>query len=285
MSNINSPVWFITGANRGLGLEIAKAGLALGYRVVATARNTQSINQELGPDSDHLLSLSLDVTNASSIEAAVNHAKETFLRIDVLVNNAGYGQMGAFEEVTPEAVERQFSTNVFGLMDVTRTILPIMRRNGKGHIFNVSSAAGLKGGNRYSVYAASKFAVTGFSESLAEELRMFGIKVTVIEPGYFRTDFLDSSSIAHGTKAIEDYQAKSEKFRSNIANANQLQSGDPKKLARALMIIEASESPPIHFLAGRDAMDWLISKNQLMNDDISIWHELSVNTDFNLESP
>jgi NAD(P)-dependent dehydrogenase (short-subunit alcohol dehydrogenase family) len=280
MSNLNSPVWLITGANRGLGLEIAQAGLALGYCVVATARNVASLHQALGPNSRHLLSLPLDVTQPASIEVAVNRAMETFSRIDVLINNAGYGQMGAFEEVTAAAVERQFSTNVFGLMSVTRAVLPIMRRNRKGHIFNISSAAGLKGGNRYSIYAASKFAVTGFSESLAEELRMFGINVTVIEPGYFRTDFLDSSSIAHGTNAIEDYQVKSGKFQNNIASANHQQSGDPKKLAQAVMALAAAPHPPVHFLAGQDAMAWLLSKNQCMNEEIDHWRDLSVHTDF-----
>jgi len=280
MTNSGSKVWLITGSNRGFGLEIARAALRCGDSVVATARNIGQLEVELGCDDGRLLVLNLDVTDPSSICNAVASALHKFKKIDVLVNNAGYGQLGAFEEISSQAIEQQFSTNVFGLMNVTKEVLPSMRKQGSGHIFNLSSAAGLKGGNRYSVYAATKFAVVGFSESLAEELKSFGVKVTCVEPGYFRTDFLDGSSLKFGTHSVADYESTTAKFKVNIANANKSQAGDPAKLAQAIILLAHDENPPLHFPVGLDTLDWINQRNAKIESDINAWRNLSSNTIF-----
>ena len=273
-------IWFITGASRGFGLEIAKVALENEDYVVATGRNLSKLYSVLGLDSEKLLCAEMDVTNSTSIKCAVTLALEKFGRISILVNNAGYGQMGAFEEVSESAVEKQFATNVFGLMAVTREVLPVMREKRGGHIFNIASVAGLKGGNRYGVYSASKFAVVGFSESLAQEVRGFGIKVTCIEPGYFRTDFLDSSSMKYGDKSIDDYAVITSKFKRNLSATNQLQNGDPYKLAQAMIVLASSENAPIHFPVGADAIEWVDDRNRSISEDIDAWKNLSVRTKF-----
>ena len=266
-----SKVWFITGANRGFGLEIARAALQEGDTVIATARDIERLTTILGLEASRLLLLKLDVTEQTTIRNAVDSALKKFGKIDILVNNAGYGQLGAFEEITSQEVEQQFDTNVFGLMNVTREVLPSMRKQKSGHIVNLSSAAGLKGGNRYSVYAASKFAVVGFSESLAEELKNFGIKVTSVEPGYFRTDFLDGSSLKFGANLIEDYESTSTKFKIHLGNANKAQTGDPIKLAQAIITLTKSPNPPLHFPVGSDTLEWIEQRDAKIKDDISKW--------------
>ncbi|NUR97617.1 MAG: SDR family NAD(P)-dependent oxidoreductase, partial [Kribbellaceae bacterium] len=185
--------WFITGANRGFGYEIAKTALAAGDAVVSTARNPQQAAEALGDHGDRLLTARLDVTDPVSIEQAVAEAVDRFGRIDVLVNNAGYGQLGVFEELTPEQIQRQFDTNVFGVFDVTRAVLPILRAQRSGRIITIASISGITSGAGSSMYSATKFAVTGWSEGLAEELAPLGIHVTVVHPGMFSTDFLDPS--------------------------------------------------------------------------------------------
>lgn len=275
-----SQVWLITGANRGLGAAIAKAALAAGHRVIAAARNPASIVTPLGEANDRLLPLALDVTDASAAQAVAAQAVATYGRIDVLVNNAGYGQLGAFEEISPPDIERQFATNVFGLMHVTRAVLPVMRQQRSGRVFNISSMAGYKGGGRFSVYAASKFAVVGFSESLAEELKEFCIHVTVVEPGYFRTDFLDSSSVAYGSTVIPDYASTSTTKRVRSNSFNHQQSGDPAKLGAALVRLASEATPPLHFPVGADAIHWFESKNAAVQADIDQWRQLSAGTAF-----
>lgn len=273
-------VWLITGANRGLGAAISKAALAAGHHVVATARNPASLVEALGEGNDRLLPLALDVTDASAAQAAAAQVVATYGRIDVLVNNAGYGQLGAFEEISPADIERQFATNVFGLMHVARAVLPVMRKQRSGRLFNISSMAGYKGGGRFSVYAASKFAVVGFSESLAEELKEFGILVTVVEPGYFRTDFLDSSSVAHGNTVIQDYAVSSAAKRERSDAYNHQQLGDPAKLGAALVKLAAEATPPLHFPVGADAIQWVESKNAAVQADVDQWRQLSAGTAF-----
>lgn len=189
-----------TGAGRGIGAQIAKAALAVGDRVVATGRNAAHMQQMYGGYGDKALGLALDATREQDAIAAVEVAQSRFGGIDVLVNNAGYGQLGLFEEITGEDVERQFQTNVFGMMHVTRAVLPVMRRQRRGHVLNLSSIGGLAGFDGASIYCASKFAVEGFSESLAPEVASFGIRVTIVEPGFFRTDFLDKKSIQYGSR-------------------------------------------------------------------------------------
>jgi NAD(P)-dependent dehydrogenase (short-subunit alcohol dehydrogenase family) len=213
--------WFITGATRGLGAAMAKAALAAGDQVIATGRRREELTKSFGRDGDQALLLALDVTNEAEIAQSVHAALAKFGRIDVLVNNAGYSHFGMFEETTTEDVEHQYATNVFGLMNMTRAVLPSMRKQRSGHIFNVSSIGGIYGrAPGSSLYCGTKFAVEGFSESLATEVQPFGISVTIVEPGYFRTDFLDPSSARFGKAAIEDYAETAAKQRAFIQERN-----------------------------------------------------------------
>jgi NAD(P)-dependent dehydrogenase (short-subunit alcohol dehydrogenase family) len=200
--------WFITGAARGLGVEIAKAVIKAGDRAVATGRSRKAIADALGPDNEQLLSVKLDVANAYQARRAVDMAVAKFGAIDVLVNNAGYGHVGFFEELTAEDAQAQFATNVNGVLNVTWAVLPLMRRARKGRIFNLSSLGGIVGAQWYSLYCASKFAIEGFSESLAKEIAPFGLYVTIIEPGPFRTDFLKPESLRFGQSRISDYDGR-----------------------------------------------------------------------------
>jgi NAD(P)-dependent dehydrogenase (short-subunit alcohol dehydrogenase family) len=274
-----SKVWFVTGATRGIGAEIVRAALAAGHRVVATGRDVAPIEKRFGA-SDRLLALSLDVTDEARSQEAVRRAVERFGRVDVLVNNAGYGQLGVFEEVDPARVETQFSTNVIGLFHVTRAVLPVMRAQRSGRILNVSSIGGLVGFVGASVYCASKFAVEGFSESLAMEVAPFGIQVSIIEPGYFRTDFLESTSIRYGDRAIEEYAEVNAATRAYYQDRNGLQEGDPVKLAAALLRVAEAETLPMRFLVGADAVGLAERKVESLARDIETWRSVSVATGF-----
>ncbi|WP_299966855.1 SDR family NAD(P)-dependent oxidoreductase [uncultured Roseobacter sp.] len=227
-------VWFITGASRGLGLQITKAALDAGDRVVATGRNADAVTKAL-PETDDALALQLDVTNATQADAAVAKTVDHFGRIDFLVNNAGYGQLGVFEEIEHEKIVRQFDTNVHGTMHVTRAVLPTMRLQKSGHIFNISSIGGALGFDIASIYCATKFAVEGFSECLALEVKPFNIGVTIVEPGFFRTDFLDESSIRYADQPISDYAEYAKAAQGFYQSQNHVQAGDPAKLGAALV--------------------------------------------------
>ncbi len=274
-----SKVWFVTGATRGIGAEIVKAALAAGDRVVATGRDPGKIAAAFPDSGDALLPLSLDVTDHDQIGATVDTALAHFGRIDALVNNAGYGQLGLFEESAAGDAERQFATNVFGLFDMTRTVLPAMRRQRSGHIFNLSSIAGLRGGVGGSLYCASKFAVEGFSESLAQEVAPFGIHVTVVEPGFFRTDFLDDSSVRFGGHAINDYRELSSKVRDGYRDRNHRQAGDPAKLANVIVDLASRPTPPFRYAAGSDAADILAAKIERLTGELEATRPLSPLTD------
>lgn len=273
-----SKVWFITGTSRGIGLEIAKAALKAGDRVVATARNRSSI--PLPSDDRQLLVLDLDVTSSGQAVAAAQAAVECFGQVDVLVNNAGYGQLGTFEEVAAEEIEAQFSTNVFGLFNVTRALLPVMRKQRRGRIFNLSSTAGIAGSPGASIYCASKFAVEGFSEALAAELEEFDIGVTIVEPGPFRTDFLDDRSIRHAAGSIADYALASSQRKAAYVARNHNQGGDPAKLASALLSLTSSGDAPLRFAAGSPAVDLVLRKAEGLLADVLRFRELSVSTDW-----
>ena len=232
-------VWFITGASRGIGAEIAKAALDAGHRVVATGRQADSITKALGT-SANLLAVSLDVTQEQQAAAAVQAAVERFGRIDVLVNNAGYGQLGFFESISAEQISNQFATNVFGCMHVTRAVLPMMRKQRSGYVFSISSISGIIGDPGASISCASKFAVEGWMECLRLELERFGITAILIEPGFFSTDFLDNSSVSYGDIQIEEYAAWSADTRAALDARNHQQLGDPAKLGAAMLtLIEA----------------------------------------------
>lgn len=272
--------WFITGANRGFGLEIARAALGAGDAVVATARNPQEIEAALSGFADRLLPLRLDVTDPKEIASAVEAAKTRFGRIDVLVNNAGYGQLGAFEEISGETVARQFATNVFGALDVTRAILPIMRAQRAGHVITISSIAGMEGFEGASIYCATKHAVSGWSEGLRHEVAPFGIKVTCVYPGRFRTDFLDGSSVRYGDFSIDDYAAASARHREALDADNHQQTGDPAKLAAALLTLVDAEKPPVWFGAGSDAYAIFTTKSRALAENAEEWKSLTVSADF-----
>jgi NAD(P)-dependent dehydrogenase (short-subunit alcohol dehydrogenase family) len=276
-------VWMITGAGRGLGLAIAKAALAAGCRVAATARAVDAVREALGGDETRVLALPLDVTDADQAEAAVAEILRRFGTVDVLVNSAGYGQMGPFEANSAEDVARQFDVNVFGLMNVTRAVLPAMRKQGYGHVFNFSSIAGVRGRAGGSLYAASKFAVSGFTEGLALELKPLGIFATVVEPGYFRTDFLDASSMRFGDAKLDDYAEVMAAMKDGYNARNHKQPGDPAKLAQALLVLAESSDPPVHFAVGSDAVTIVETKLAAWGAELAKWQALSSGTDGDFE--
>jgi NAD(P)-dependent dehydrogenase (short-subunit alcohol dehydrogenase family) len=271
--------WFITGAGRGLGAEIARAALGAGDRVVAAGRNRVAVSDRLGPNGDRLLSVELDVNNEAQAQAAVDAAVARFGTIDVLVNNAGYGHLGLFEETSEQDVQAQFGTNLFGVFSVTRAVLPVMRAARAGRIFNVSSLAGMRGAAFGSLYCASKFALEGFSESLAQEVAPFGILVTIVEPGPFRTDFLSAESVRFGEHAIADYDERRTALRSSFEQRNGQQPGDPVKLAEAVVRLASEPEPPMRFVAGSIAFDSIKAKLVDMQTELEHWRPLSVGTD------
>ncbi|MBZ9937595.1 SDR family NAD(P)-dependent oxidoreductase [Mesorhizobium sp. BR1-1-16] len=274
-----SKVWFVTGATRGIGAEIVRAALAAGDTVVATGRKPETIEGAFADAGDALLALPLDVTDADQIAAAVDAAVARFGRIDILVNNAGYGQLGLFEETALGDAERQFATNVFGLFNMTRAVLPVMRRQRAGHIFNLSSIAGLRGGLGGSIYCSSKFAVEGFSESLAQEVEPFGIHVTVVEPGFFRTDFLDETSVSFGSKAIDDYAEVSAQIRNGYRDRNHRQAGDPAKLGAVIVELAGEDKPPFRYAAGSDSAEVFAAKIARLQGELEATKALSIRTD------
>jgi NAD(P)-dependent dehydrogenase (short-subunit alcohol dehydrogenase family) len=248
-----SRVWFITGAGRGMGVAIAKAALAAGYKVVATGRDTGKVSLALGKSPD-LLVLKLDITSSADAEGAVKAVVERFGRIDVLVNNAANCYAGFFEELTPEQMERQLSTSLIGPMNVTRAVLPVMRRQRSGQIISISSTAGLTGFAFGTAYAASKFGVEGWMESLQAEVEPFGIDTIIVNPGFFRTELLTPESTNYAERRIDDYNDARAQQMEFWKAQNGRQSGEPAKLAQALITISHQEKPPRRFIAGADAI-------------------------------
>lgn len=274
-----SKVWFITGSSRGLGLDIAKAALTAGQRVVATARDASAVTKALG-EQENLLALNLDVTNPDDAEVAVRAAVANFGTVDVLVNNAGYGHFGPFEEASAENVAKQFDVNVFGSMHVTRAVLPEMRRKKSGRVFNISSIAGLQGFGMSSLYCSSKFALAGWSESLSMELEPLGIQVTCVEPGFFRTEFLGGSSVQYVDAKLPEYEGGVKQLREWLDGKHQTQEGDPKKLAAALLQLAAAEKQPTHLLMGSDAVQRMHDRIARDTAETEEWKSMSVSTDF-----
>jgi NAD(P)-dependent dehydrogenase (short-subunit alcohol dehydrogenase family) len=248
-----SNVWFITGAGRGMGVNIARAALAAGNTVVATGRNTDTVTKAIG-ESEHLLAVKLDVTNPAEAKAAAQAAVDRLGRIDVLVYNAANFYAGFFEELTPEDFRAQIETNLFGSVNVTRAVLPVMRAQRSGLVVQLSSTAGIRGGAFTSAYAASKFAVEGWIESLAPEVAPFGINTLIVNPGFFRTELLTPQSTRYAEPSIDDYAEKTRQTITAWNGMNGLQSGDPAKLAQALITIAGAAQPPRRFIAGADAI-------------------------------
>jgi NAD(P)-dependent dehydrogenase (short-subunit alcohol dehydrogenase family) len=246
-------VWFITGAGRGMGVDIAQAALAAGNAVVATGRDPQAVATAVG-EADGLLTVELDVTSPADAETAVQSALERFGRIDVLVNNAGNFHAGFFEELTADQMERQLRTTLIGPMNVTRAVLPVMRAQRSGHVITISSSAGLSGFVFGTAYAASKFGVEGWMESLRPEVAPFGIHTTIVNPGFFRTELLTPESTNFAASAIDDYADRRAAQIEWWTSQNGQQSGDPAKLADALVAIASEEPPRTRFIAGADSI-------------------------------
>jgi NAD(P)-dependent dehydrogenase (short-subunit alcohol dehydrogenase family) len=246
-------VWLVTGAGRGLGVDIAKAALTAGHAVIATGRNPEKVTAAVG-EHDDLLAVKLDVTDPVDAEAAVAAGVDRFGRVDVLVNNAGNFNAGFFEELGPEEFRAQIETTFFGPVNVTRAALPVMRAQRSGLVITISSTAGLEGGEFTSAYAASKFGVEGWMESLAPEVAPFGIHTMLVEPGFFRTELLTPESTKYAASSIEDYAERTEQTVSAWKAMNGRQGGDPAKLAGALVDLAGQEEPPLRFAAGADAV-------------------------------
>ncbi|WP_335963003.1 SDR family NAD(P)-dependent oxidoreductase [Halalkalibacter kiskunsagensis] len=275
----NEKVWFITGAGRGMGVEFVKAALAAGYQVVATGRNTERIAKVLGDD-ENLLIVRLDVTDPTDAEAAVKSAVDRFGRIDVLVNNAGNFYGGFFEELTTKQIEGQINTNLYGPMNVTRAVLPLMRKNRNGHIISVSSLAGLVGFEYNAAYRASKFALEGFMESLHQDVAPYGIRTTIVEPGFFRTEFLEPESTFLAESSIDDYSERNAQYQAFWKEKNGKQEGDPAKLAKSLITIVNQDEPPLRWTAGADAIAGAEQKVAELQNQINAYRDLSISLSY-----
>jgi NAD(P)-dependent dehydrogenase (short-subunit alcohol dehydrogenase family) len=269
-----SKVWFITGASRGLGLDIAKAALAAGNKVVATGRAPEKVTKAIGA-SDNLLVVKLDITNSAEAGSAVEKTIEKFGRIDVLVNNAANFYAGYFEELSMEQIELQISTTLFGPMKVTRAILPVMRKQRSGHIVSISSTAGLVGFAFCAAYAASKFGVDGWMESMHAEVEQFGITTTIVNPGFFRTELLTDESTKYADRVIDDYTEGRTQQMAFWKAANGHQPGDPAKLAKAIIKIANEEKPPLRFLGGADAVGTAEQVSATLLKEANAYRELS----------
>jgi NAD(P)-dependent dehydrogenase (short-subunit alcohol dehydrogenase family) len=267
-------VWFVTGAGRGMGVDIVKAALAAGHAVVATGRNTDAVAKALG-DADQLLVAKLDVTRPEDAKAAVAAAIERFGGIDVLVNNAGNFYAGFFEELSAEDFRAQVETNLFGPINVTRAVLPIMRARRRGLVVTISSIAGISGQAFVSAYAAAKFGLEGWVESLTPEVAPFGIRTMLVEPGFFRTELLTEESTKYPEPSIDDYAEKTRETVAAWKRMNGLQGGDPTKLAKALVQLAGQAEPPVRWPAGADAVEALKQKARLLLAQADAYRELS----------
>lgn len=276
---INQKVWFITGAFRGFGLEITKAALAEGNKVVATVRSKPEQLAAQLDNNENLLVTVLDVTDEAQALDAAKQATDKFGRIDVLVNNAGYGLLSAVEEGSNEEVRQNYDANVFGLLNVSRAILPYMRKHRSGHVINISSVGGLNGYVGWGIYGSTKFAVEGITESMALELAPLGIYATTVEPGFFRTEFLDPTSLIRTAHVIDDYAGTVGEMRSFATQVNKKQPGDPKKLAQAIIKLANAEKPPVHLPLGNDTLAMYREKTAKFEKDIEDWYDVITGTD------
>jgi NAD(P)-dependent dehydrogenase (short-subunit alcohol dehydrogenase family) len=276
---MKSLVWFITGASRGFGLEIARAALERGAAVVAAARDPKVVERALGRR-EELLAVELDVTDEGQAQVAVKAALARFGRIDVLVNNAGRGLLGAVEEASTEEVRSVFAVNVDGLLTVTRAVLPSMRERRSGRILNLSSVGGFGAWPGWGVYCATKFAVEGLSEALHAELLPLGIHVTIIEPGTFRTDFLDASSLSRAARVIDDYSGSGGTARQWADTTNHNQLGDPAKGAAAIVAVATSAEPPLRVQLGSDSLARVEAKLEQVASELAAWRTLAESTDY-----
>ncbi|QND15920.1 SDR family NAD(P)-dependent oxidoreductase [Rhizobium leguminosarum] len=274
-----TPIWFITGASSGLGRALAEAVLARGWRAAMTARRLETLADLTAEHGDRALALALDVTDSRSIASAVRDAETHFGAIDVLVNNAGYGYLSAIEEGDDAEIRAQFETNVFGLIDVTKQVLPGMRRRRQGHIFNVSSLGGLVAFAATGYYHATKFAVEALSESLSHEVRPLGIDVTILEPGAFRTDWAGRSMVESST-IIEDYAETAGKRRRATRSISGNQPGDPTRAATAIISAFEADAPPLRLLLGAPALKIARERLDALRANFDAWAETTLSADF-----
>jgi len=272
-------VWFVTGASKGLGLALVKKLLQQNYRVVATSRNSQSLITEIGDASENFLPLEVNLADDKDVKSAIAKSVDYFGKVDVIVNNAGYGQIGTLEELSDKEARENFDINVFGTLNVIRNAMPHLRQQRSGHIFNISSIGGYSGSfPGWGIYCATKFAVAGLTESLAEEIKDFGVKATVVYPGYFRTDFLSKESVKTPENVIEEYETARNSEQAHLDEINGNQPNDPDKGAEAIIAISEVENPPVHFLLGSGTDEYLNNKIKLITDDAEKWSELTFST-------
>lgn len=272
-------VWFITGASKGFGLSLVKQLLDAGQFVAATSRNKQELIEAVDIQASNFLPLQVDLVNESSVSLALQHTDEVFGKIDVVINNAGYGIGGAIEELTDKETREAFDVNVFATLNVIRYVMPYLRGQRSGHIINISSIAGIAPGIGWAVYAAAKHAVVGLSEVLAADVRSLGIKVTVVAPGAFRTNFLKPDSLAITANPIEDYEDVRTTHKRYLKMDGE-QAGDPEKAAASIIEIAFEANPPLHLLLGGDAYNRALNKINDLDKEMRLWAELTCSTDF-----
>lgn len=278
----DSPVWLITGCSSGLGRALAARVLARGHRLIATARQPETLDELVAADPSRCRALALDVADASQVAPVVAQAAEIFGRLDVVVNNAGYGLVGAVEEYDEAQITRNFETNFFGALRVIRAALPILRAQRRGHFVNISAAAVIANYAGFSIYGATKWALEGLSESLAAEVRPLGLKVTIVQPGPFRTEFI-SRSLERASAAIPDYEASSGKFRRFLETMNGRQPGDPAKAADAIIAAVESDNPPLRLVLGKYAIDKTRRKLGSAARELDAGSAAGAATDFTME--
>ncbi|AOZ91187.1 oxidoreductase [Paenibacillus crassostreae] len=273
-------IWFVTGASKGMGLILVRKLLEQGYKVAATSRSKADLVKAVGSH-DRFLAINLDLTDEKDVQQAISATIEYFGGLDVVVNNAGYGQIGFIEEVSDELVRKNFETNVFGTLNVVRQALPQLRKQRSGHIINFSSVGGFYGFAGGGIYGATKFAVDGMSEALSQEVQPFGIHVTAIKPGYFRTNFLSEGSISGTTtNLIDDYKAMRDEQEAFLRDFDKNQPGDPEKAMDILIKVTESENPPVHLFLGQDAYDVANNKITSLQKSLTEWEVLGTSTDF-----
>lgn len=275
----NKKVWFVTGASKGLGLSLTTKLLSEGYRVAATSRNVESLIDAVKTETKNFLPMQVDLADEASVEKAINLTRETFNEIDVVVNNAGYGIGGTIEELSREEVRQSFDVNVFATLNVIKKVLPVLREQRAGHIINISSIAGFAAATGWSIYAAAKFAVVGLSEVLAEDVKEFGIRVTVVEPGAFRTNFLTAESLTIAANPIADYKAVRETHEKYL-KLDGTQIGDPEKAASVFIELAEHPNPPVRLFLGSDAYQRAAQKLEIIKADLETWKDMTLSTNF-----
>ncbi len=275
----NKKVWFVTGASKGLGLSLVKKLLSEGYRVAATSRNVESLIAAVKTQTKNFLPLQVDLTDEQSVENAVESTRHAFGEINVVVNNAGYGIGGTIEELSRREIRESFDVNVFAALNVIKKAMPVLRAQRSGHIINIASIAGFAAATGWAIYAAAKFAVVGLSEVLAEDVQEFGIKVTVVEPGAFRTNFLAAESLTIAVRPIADY-TNVRQSHAKYLKMDGTQIGDPEKAAAAFIELAENPNPPVRLFLGSDAYERATQKVKIIKDELEIWRDTTVSTDY-----